>query len=122
MSISFSLFHCRLNVGNLEPKEAESMIQHIEDVFFKSSNPISKPLFGSQYMTNRVVKLERGINYFYSVEGSNPSDENSALVHYIQVQHKIEKKMLESYQLISKVFDSYMPLLFVLFIFHQIRC
>lgn len=72
------------------------MIQHIEDVFFKGSKPVSQPLFASQYMTNRVVKLERGINYFYSAEGLNPSDENSALVHYIQVLSKIEKKLLES--------------------------
>ncbi|KAL1549961.1 Insulin-degrading enzyme-like 1, peroxisomal [Salvia divinorum] len=36
-------------------------------------------------MTNRIVRLERGINYFYSAEGLNPSDENSALVHYIHV-------------------------------------
>ncbi|KAL1555332.1 Insulin-degrading enzyme-like 1, peroxisomal [Salvia divinorum] len=88
--------------GNLEPKEAESMIQHIEDVFFKSSNPISKPLFGSQYMTNRVVKLERGINYFYSVEGLNPSDENSALVHYIQV-HQDDFKLNVTLQLFAVI-------------------
>ncbi|KAG6411482.1 hypothetical protein SASPL_129565 [Salvia splendens] len=88
--------------GNLEPKEAESMIQHIEDVFFKSSKPISKPLFGSQYMTNRVVKLERGINYFYSVEGLNPSDENSALVHYIQV-HQDDFKLNVTLQLFAVI-------------------
>lgn len=74
-----------LNVGNFEPNEAESIIQHIEDVFFKGSNPVSQALFASQYMTNRIVKLETGINYFYSALGLNPSDENSALVHYIQV-------------------------------------
>lgn len=81
------------NSGNFEPKEAESMIQHLEDVFFTGPNPVSQALFPSQYMTNRVVKLEKGINYFYSTEGSNPSDENSALVHYIQVQSKIEKNI-----------------------------
>lgn len=80
-----SPFRCCLYVGNLEPNEAESIIQHVEDVFFKSSNPRSQPLFASQYMTNRIVKLEKGINYFYSAEGLNPSDENSALIHYIQV-------------------------------------
>lgn len=74
------------------------MIQHIEDVFFKGSNPVSQALFASQYMTNRIVKLETGINYFYSAEGLNPSDENSALVHYIQVRCKIEKN---SWNLIS---------------------
>lgn len=74
-----------LLAGNLEPNEAESMIQYIEDVFFKGPDLMSRALFASQYMTNRIVKLERGINYFYSAEGLNPSDENSALVHYMQV-------------------------------------
>ncbi|KAI3471601.1 hypothetical protein Pfo_028251 [Paulownia fortunei] len=90
--------------GNLEPNEAESMIQHIEDVFFKGSNPLSQALFASQSMTNRIVKLERGINYIYSAEGLNPSDENSALVHYIQV-HQDDFKLnvkLQLFALIAK--------------------
>ncbi|KAL8489855.1 hypothetical protein ACS0TY_025658 [Phlomoides rotata] len=74
-----------LAAGNLLPTEAETIIQHIEDVFFKGSDPRSQPLFASQYMTNRIVKLKKGIHYFYSTEGLNPSNENSALVHYIQV-------------------------------------
>ena len=61
------------------------MILHVEDVLFKNSNPICRPLFPSQHLTNRIVKLEKGLSYFYPVEGLNPSDENSALVHYIQV-------------------------------------
>ena len=61
------------------------MIKHVEDVFFNGPQPISQALFPSQHLTNRVVKLERGINYFYAKEGLNPSDENSCLVHYIQV-------------------------------------
>ncbi|CAN6586428.1 unnamed protein product [Malus baccata var. baccata] len=84
LMLSRAFLEC-YTAGNLERNEAESMIQHIEDVFFKGSNPISQPLFPSQHLTNRVVKLERGTNYFYPVEGLNPSDENSALVHYIQV-------------------------------------
>ncbi|KAI3471679.1 hypothetical protein Pfo_028329 [Paulownia fortunei] len=90
--------------GNLEPNEAESMIQHIEDVFFKGSNPLSQALFASQSMTNRIVKLERGINCIYSAEGLNPSDENSALVHYIQV-HQDDFKLnvkLQLFALIAK--------------------
>ncbi|XP_068308397.1 insulin-degrading enzyme-like 1, peroxisomal isoform X2 [Pyrus communis] len=71
--------------GNLERNEAESMIEHIEEVFFKGSKPMCQPLFPSQHLMNRVVKLERGKSYFYPVEGLNPSDENSALLHYIQV-------------------------------------
>lgn len=93
----FKLFHfTSINLwnplpfsGNVEQAEAESMIQLIEDVFFKGPQSISKPLFASQHLTNRVVNLERGVNYVYAAEGLNPSDENSALVHYIQVNLKL---------------------------------
>ena len=61
------------------------MIHRIEDIFYSGPHPISQPLFPSQYLTNRVIKLDRGMSYFYPAEGLNPSDENSALVHYIQV-------------------------------------
>lgn len=71
--------------GNIESDEAESMTKHIEDVLFKCSKPLCQPLFPSQHLTNRVVKLESGINHFYPSECLNPDDENSALVHYIQV-------------------------------------
>ncbi|KAL2558901.1 Zinc-metallopeptidase [Forsythia ovata] len=91
-------------LGNVEPDEAESMIQHLEDTFFKSPRPISQALFASQHSTKRVVNLERGINYFYSAEGLNPSDENSALIHYIQV-HQDDFKLnvkLQLFALIAK--------------------
>ena len=78
-------FSLLLLPGNIEPNEAESMVQHIEDVFFQGSQPVSQALFPSQHLTNRVIELERGRSYFYTAEGLNPSDENSALVHYIQV-------------------------------------
>lgn len=61
------------------------MIQHVENVLFNGSNPICRPLLPSQHLTNRIVKLDKGKNYFYTAEGLNPSDENSALVHYVQV-------------------------------------
>lgn len=61
------------------------MTVHIEDVLFKCSKPLCQPLFPSQHLTNRVAKLESGINYFYPSECLNPNEENSALVHYIQV-------------------------------------
>ncbi|KAL8489850.1 hypothetical protein ACS0TY_025654 [Phlomoides rotata] len=91
-----------LAAGNLLPTEAETIIQHIEDVFFKGSDPRSQPLFASQYMTNRIVKLEKGIHYFYSTEGLNPSDENSALVHYIQV-HQDDFKLNVTLQLFAVI-------------------
>jgi insulysin len=74
-----------IHSGNIERSEAESMILHIEDVFNEGPDPICQPLFPSQHLTSRVIKLERGINYLYPIEGLNPDDENSALVHYIQV-------------------------------------
>ncbi|GLT96004.1 hypothetical protein SLE2022_136540 [Rubroshorea leprosula] len=84
MILSRAFLECYI-AGNIEHAEAKSMIEYVEDIFFKGLNPISQPLFRSQHLTNRVVKLERGINYFYPKEGLNPSDENSALLHYIQV-------------------------------------
>ncbi|KAL3533783.1 hypothetical protein ACH5RR_007304, partial [Cinchona calisaya] len=71
--------------GNIEPNEAESMVQHVEDIFYKGPQPLSMALFASQYLSTRVVKLERGVNFLYIAEGLNPSDENSALLHYTQV-------------------------------------
>ncbi|XP_073113934.1 insulin-degrading enzyme-like 1, peroxisomal isoform X1 [Elaeis guineensis] len=90
--------------GNVEPHEAESMVQHIEDLLFKAPHPISKPLFPSQHLTNRIVKLEKGLKYYYPVEGLNQKNENSALVHYIQV-HQDDIKLnvkLQLFALIAK--------------------
>ena len=74
--------------GNIESNEAELMIQHVENAFFKGTKPLSQALFPSQHLANRIVKLERGINYCYTKPGLNPSDENSALLHYVQVSKK----------------------------------
>ncbi|KAI6696774.1 hypothetical protein NL676_016893 [Syzygium grande] len=71
--------------GNIERVEAESIVQHIENILFHGPQPICQPLYPSQHLTNRVVKLGTGSSHFYFAEGLNPSDENSALVHYIQV-------------------------------------
>lgn len=84
LMLSRAFLECYI-AGNIERSEAESMILHIEDVFNKNPNPICQPLFPSQHLTSRVIKLERGINYLHPIEGLNPDDENSALVHYIQV-------------------------------------
>ncbi|GMY19546.1 insulin-degrading enzyme-like 1, peroxisomal, partial [Fagus crenata] len=82
--LSKAFLECYI-AGNIETSEAESMIQHIEDVFFSGPNPLCQALSPSEHVTNRVVKLERGMSYFYPEVGLNPNDENSALVHYIQV-------------------------------------
>ncbi|KAA8517097.1 hypothetical protein F0562_017390 [Nyssa sinensis] len=84
LMLSRTFLECYV-AGNIEPNEAESMVQHVEDVFFKGPQPIAQALFPSQHLTNRVVRLQRGTSYFYPAEGLNPSDENSALVHYMQV-------------------------------------
>ncbi|XP_058072919.1 insulin-degrading enzyme-like 1, peroxisomal isoform X2 [Magnolia sinica] len=88
--------------GNIKPDEAESIVQHIEDVFFKGPLPKSKALFPSQHLTNRVVKLERGTSHFYPIEGLNQSNENSALVHYIQV-HQDDFKLNVKVQLFALI-------------------
>lgn len=90
--------------GNIEPAESESLVQHMEDVLFKGPEPTCKPLFPSQHLTNRIVKLDKGVMYCYPVEGLNQSDENSALVHYIQV-HQDDIKLnvkLQLFTLIAK--------------------
>ncbi|XP_019186724.1 PREDICTED: insulin-degrading enzyme-like 1, peroxisomal [Ipomoea nil] len=71
--------------GNIESNEAESMVQHIEDLFYKGPHPISRALFASEDLTTRIIELGQGIQYLYAAEGLNPSDENSAFLQYIQV-------------------------------------
>lgn len=61
------------------------MVKHIEDVLFNDPKPICRPVYPSQILTNRIAELGKGMKYSYHQEGSNPSDENSALLHYIQV-------------------------------------
>lgn len=61
------------------------MVKHVEDVLFKDPKPICRQLFPSQLLTDRVAELGTRTKYFYHQQGSNPKDENSSLVHYIQV-------------------------------------
>ncbi|KAL2320760.1 hypothetical protein Fmac_029729 [Flemingia macrophylla] len=98
--------------GNIESHEAESMVRHIEDVLFNCLKPLCKPLFSSQHLTNRVVKLENGMSYFYPSECLNPEEENSCLLFYIQVgrdDFKLNVK-LQLFALVAK-----QP------VFHQLR-
>ncbi|KAJ8437038.1 hypothetical protein Cgig2_025885 [Carnegiea gigantea] len=84
LMLSKSFLECYI-AGNFEHREAESMIACIENALFKGDQPISRPLFPSEHLTNRVVKLGKGKSYCYAAKGLNPIDENSALVRYIQV-------------------------------------
>ncbi|XP_074569326.1 insulin-degrading enzyme-like 1, peroxisomal isoform X2 [Curcuma longa] len=90
--------------GNIEPREADLIVQHIEDVFFKSTHPKCKPLFPSQHLANRIIKLDEGLRYYYPAEVLNIKDENSALIHYTQI-HQDEIKLnvrLQLFALIAK--------------------
>ncbi|KAL8158714.1 hypothetical protein V2J09_000251 [Rumex salicifolius] len=101
--LSRAFMECYI-AGNVETNEAESMIERIENVLCEGTRPICQPLFPSQHLTNRVVKLDKGKSYFYSANGLNPCDENSALVHYIQVHRDnfLENVKLELFAVIAK--------------------
>ncbi|GAY61803.1 hypothetical protein CUMW_212860 [Citrus unshiu] len=100
------MFRKMYNLGNIDSTEAGSMIQYIEDVFFKGSNPICQPLLPSQHLTNRLVRLDKGKNYVYSNRGLNPSDENSCLVHYIQGPKYIDLRVESFLQIFeSKLYE-----------------
>ncbi|XP_027771957.1 insulin-degrading enzyme-like 1, peroxisomal isoform X4 [Solanum pennellii] len=90
--------------GNIDSKEAVSMIQHVEDALYKGSQPLSRALFASEHSSSRIINLEESKNYFYAAEGLNTSDENSALVHYIQVHSDeyIKNVKLQLFALIAK--------------------
>lgn len=101
--LSRAFIECYI-AGNIEPNEAETMISLVEDVLYKKNEPICQPLFPSQHLTRRVVKLDEGQNYYYSANGLNPSDENSALIHYIQVNpdNFWENVKLELFAMVAK--------------------
>ncbi|KAF8043973.1 hypothetical protein BT93_A2068 [Corymbia citriodora subsp. variegata] len=90
--------------GNIERGKAESIVQHIENILFHGPQPICQPLYPSQHLTNRIVKLGTGLSHFYCSEGLNPSDGNSALVHYIQVHRDdiVMNVKLQLFDLIAK--------------------
>ncbi|XP_060185604.1 insulin-degrading enzyme-like 1, peroxisomal isoform X2 [Lycium barbarum] len=90
--------------GNIDSKEAVSMIQHVEDAFYKGAQPLSRALYASEHLSSRIIKLEESMNYFYAAECLNISDENSALVHYIPVHRDeyVKNVKLQLFVLIAK--------------------
>lgn len=101
--LSKSFLECYV-AGNIDSTEAELLIQDVESKLFMGPEPICKPIFPSQYLTNRIVKLEKRLHYYYPAEVLNPSDENSALIHYIQV-HRDDTRLnikLQLFALIAK--------------------
>ncbi|KAI4330509.1 hypothetical protein MLD38_028795 [Melastoma candidum] len=98
--------------GNIECGEAELMVMQLESMLFEGQSPVCRPLYPSQHLSRRAVKLKTGANYLFSTEGLNPSDENSALVHYIQV-HQDDCLMNVKLQLLALIAKE--P------VFHQLR-
>jgi insulysin len=71
--------------GNIEPGEAESIVQEIEDTIFNTPNSVLKSMSPSQYLIKRVIMLENELKCYYQIEGLNMKNENSSIVQYIQV-------------------------------------
>ncbi|GJN32785.1 hypothetical protein PR202_gb21313 [Eleusine coracana subsp. coracana] len=81
--------------GNIEPIEAKSVLQHIEEVLFNAPNSACKPLSPSQHLAKRIVKLEKGLRFYYPAMCLNHQDENSSLLHYIQThQDNVKQNVL----------------------------
>ncbi|PHU16875.1 Zinc-metallopeptidase, peroxisomal [Capsicum chinense] len=101
--LSRTFLECYI-AGNIDSKEAVSMIQHVEDALYKGTKPLSRALFASEHLSSRIINLEESMNYVYAAEGLNSCDENSALVHYIQVHpdEYIENVKLQLFVLIAK--------------------
>ncbi len=69
----------------MEPGAVKGVMQHVEDILFNAPVSLCKALPSSQHLTKRIVKLERGLRYYYPALCLNHQDENSCLLHYIQV-------------------------------------
>uniref|UniRef100_A0A0E0LME8 Uncharacterized protein n=1 Tax=Oryza punctata TaxID=4537 RepID=A0A0E0LME8_ORYPU len=88
--------------GNMEPGEVKGIIQHVEDILFNAPVSLCKALPSSQHLTKRIVKLERGLRYYYPALCLNHQDENSSLLHYIQI-HQDDLKQNVLLQLLGLV-------------------
>ena len=78
-----------LLVGNIEPSEAKSIAQEIEDTIFSTPNTMFKSMSPSQYLTKRVIMLENELKCYYQIEGLNQKNENSSVIQYIQVSYVV---------------------------------
>uniref|UniRef100_A0A0E0QA39 Insulin degrading enzyme n=1 Tax=Oryza rufipogon TaxID=4529 RepID=A0A0E0QA39_ORYRU len=87
---------------NMEPGEVKGVIQHVEDILFNAPVSLCKALPSSQHLTKRIVKLERGLRYYYPALCLNQQDENSSLLHYIQI-HQDDLKQNVLLQLLALV-------------------
>ncbi|XP_020398150.1 insulin-degrading enzyme-like 1, peroxisomal isoform X2 [Zea mays] len=71
--------------GNIEPSEAKSVVQEIENTIFNAPNSLFKSMSPSEYLTKRVVMLENELKCYYQTEGLNQKNQNSSVIQYIQV-------------------------------------
>ena len=73
-------------LGNMTSEEAEFLVQHIEDSLFKGPVAPGRPLFPSQHVEERIVRLDSGSNHYYLADSLIEKDENFALLHCIQLE------------------------------------
>ncbi|TVU34897.1 hypothetical protein EJB05_16753 [Eragrostis curvula] len=100
--LSKTFLECYIQ-GNIEPSEANSIVQEIEDTTFNTPNSLFKSMTPSQYLTRRVIMLENELKCYYQIEGLNKKNENSSIVQYIQVHQDdaISNVKLELFSLIA---------------------
>uniref|UniRef100_A0A0E0C8H8 Peptidase M16 N-terminal domain-containing protein n=1 Tax=Oryza meridionalis TaxID=40149 RepID=A0A0E0C8H8_9ORYZ len=82
--LSKTFLECYIH-GNIEPNEATSIVQEIEDTIFNTPNSVFKSMSPSQYLIKRVIMLENELKCYHQIEGLNQKNENSSVVQYIQV-------------------------------------
>ncbi|ONM37345.1 Insulin-degrading enzyme-like 1 peroxisomal [Zea mays] len=90
--------------GNIEPSEAKSIVEEIENTIFTTPNSLFKSMSPSEYLIKRVIMLENDLKCYYQTEGLNQKNENSSVIQYIQVHQDdaILNIKLELFSLIAK--------------------
>ncbi|KAF3775780.1 Zinc-metallopeptidase [Nymphaea thermarum] len=92
--LSKTFFECYA-AGNIGPSEAETLVIDIEKLRFYCAENICKPLFASQFLTNRIVKLQTARSHFDHVQ---------CLIFYVQFDpHElVPNTKLHLYVLVAK--------------------
>lgn len=87
-----------LLLGNIEPNDATSIVQEIEDTIFNTPNSVFKSMSPSQYLIKRVIMLENELKCYHQIEGLNQKNENSSVVQYIQVNVPVAWSLVQGMQ------------------------
>ncbi|KAB8083769.1 hypothetical protein EE612_006084 [Oryza sativa] len=82
--LSKTFLECYIQ-GNIEPNDATSIVQEIEDTIFNTPKSVFKSMSPSQYLIRRVITLENELKCYHQIEGLNQKNENSSVVQHIQV-------------------------------------